>query len=338
MLHEWLNEDNLDGEFSLLYRRTRDGQTNNAFHFRCDSKGCTLAVIETTCGKVFGGLTLSSYKKANKAFLFALPGGNIVFPSKMKLKDENNSYAIFCGSGYGPYFGSGHDMYVHGSNVSFRPGLTYDMGSLPRGDYTIKEMEVFQVKKFSSPIMNSYPRRLPTKPATQAVKEVTRFTDDMNKAINAKQACLLQAESEIMQLEEKFADEQTFVDKFVCGDAKDVVVLNVSGTMMTTKRCTLCAVDDSVLAQQFNDSKWTEQGCNLPRVKEWTPEEVSTWAKSINHFPVEVSVTLYENKITGEELLALRRDDLKTIGIERVGTLALLLKEIEKLIRQAKTL
>jgi hypothetical protein len=153
----------------------------------------------------------------------------------------------------------------------------------------------------------------------------------MNKAINAKQACLLQAESEMLQLEESFADEQTFVDKFATGDTKDVVVLNVSGTVMTTKRCTLCAVEDSVLAQQFDDSKWTEQGCNSPRVKEWTPDEVSTWAKSINSLPDEVSVTLYENEITGEELLALRRDDLKTMGIERVGTLALLLKEIEKL-------
>jgi hypothetical protein len=93
----------------------------------------------------------------------------------------------------------------------------------------------------------------------------------------------------------------------------------------------LCAVDDSALAQQFNDSKWTEQGCNFPRVKEWTPDEVSTWAKSIDGIPDQVSVTLYENEITGKELLVLGRDDLKTIGIERVGTLALLLKEIEKL-------
>jgi hypothetical protein len=86
-----------------------------------------------------------------------------------------------------------------------------------------------------------------------------------------------------------------------------------------------------VLAQQFNDSKWTEQGCNSPRVKEWTPEEVSTWARSIDGIPEEVSITLYENEITGKELLALRRDDLKAIGVVRVGTLALLVKEIEKL-------
>ena len=60
-------------------------------------------------------------------------------------------------------------------------------------------------------------------------------------------------------------------------------------------------------------------------------DEVTTWAKSIDGIPDQVSVTLYENEITGKELLVLGRDDLKTMGIERVGTLALLLKEIEKL-------
>ena len=253
----------------------------------------------------------------------------------MKLKNANDKSAIChsnCDISFGPIFGgNGCDMYVDGSNVRLCPGRSYDRGPLPDGSCTIKEMEVFQVAKSSTPIRNTYSNRIPTKPATQAVKEVIRFTDDMNKAINAKQACLLQAESEMLHLEEGFTDEQTFVDKFATGDAKDLVVLNVSGTVMTTKRCTLCTVDDSVLAQQFNDSKWTEQGCNSPRVKEWTPDEVSTWAKSIHSLPEEVSVTLYEKKITGEELLALSLDSLKMMGIERVGTLALLLKEIEKL-------
>jgi hypothetical protein len=222
-------------------------------------------------------------------------------------------------------------MWVHGSIVCLNTGHSYDQGPLTNGAYTIKEMEVFLVTKSSTPVRNTYSKSNPIQPATQAAKEVIRFSDDMNKAINSKQACLVQAESEMLQLEENFLDEQTFVDKFATGDAKDVVVLNVSGTVMTTKRCTLCTVEDSVLAQQFNDSKWTEQGCNFPRGKEWTPDEVSTWAKSIDVLPVEVSVTLYENEITGKELLALCRDDLKTMGIDRVGTLALLVKKIEKL-------
>ena len=153
----------------------------------------------------------------------------------------------------------------------------------------------------------------------------------INKSINKKHACVLRAESEMLQLEESFKDEQTFIDKFASGDTKDVVALNVSGTIMVTMRSTLCTAKDSVLAHQFDDSKWTEQGCNAPRVKEWTPEQVSTWAKSVEGLPEDVSIILYENEITGRELLALTRDDLKMMGMKRVGNVALLLKEIEKL-------
>ena len=329
-LHEWLEEDGQDGEFSHLYRGTRDGQTNDAFPSKCDEKGCTLTVIETTCGKVIGGYSNTAwssagvYKVANKAFLFALSGDGISSPCKMKLKDANDARAIYCDISFGPIFGNDNccDMVVNGSIVHFYSGRSYDQGPLPHGAYTIKEIEVFQVTKSSTPNRNLYTKRNPVQPATQSVKEVTRFADDMNKAINAKQACLFQAESEILQLEESFADEQTFVDKFATGEAKDVVVLNVSGTIMTTKRCTLCTVEDSVLAQQFNDSKWTEQGCNFPRVKEWTPEEVSSWAKNIDGIPEEVSVTLYENEITGKELLALSMEGLKMIGIERADSVS----------------
>jgi hypothetical protein len=95
-LHEWLQEVGEDGEFSLLYRGTRDGLTNEAFHTKCDNKGCTLTVIVTTCGKVFGGYSNTAWSsnnkwyRANKAFLFALSGGGILSPGKMKLKDEND--------------------------------------------------------------------------------------------------------------------------------------------------------------------------------------------------------------------------------------------------------
>jgi hypothetical protein len=337
MLHEWLEENGQDGEFSLLFRGTRDGQqTNDAFHSKCDNKGCTLTVIETTCGKVFGGysntawLSTGRFKGANQAFLFALSGGGILSSCKMKLKNANDKRAVFCNNFLGPVFGD-DDMYVDGSNVHIRPGNTYDQGPMPNGSFPIKEVEVFQVTKSSNANRYLHTNRNLVLHATQAVEEVTRFSDDMNKAINAKQTCLLQAESEMLQLEESFMDEQTFVDKFATGDAKDVVVLNVSGTVMTTKRCTLCAVEDSALAQQFDDSKWTEQGCNSPRVKEWTPDEVSTWAKNIDGIPKEVSVTLYENGITGKQLLALSIEGLKMIGIEQAGTVCLLLKEIEKL-------
>ena len=52
--------------------------------------------------------------------------------------------------------------------------------------------------------------------------------------------------------------------------------------------------------------------------------------------PEDVSIILYENEITGRELLALTRDNLKTMGMKRVGNVALLLKEIEKLEKSSR--
>jgi hypothetical protein len=88
------------------------------------------------------------------------------------------------------------------------------------------------------------------------------------------------------------------VEKTATGNAKDVVALSVSGTIMVTKRSTLCTAEDSVLAQQFDDSEWTEQGCNAPRVNEWMPDQMSVWAKSIYGLPEEVSSILHENEMS----------------------------------------
>jgi hypothetical protein len=337
ILHDWLKEDGSDGEFSLLYRGTRDGLSGPAFHSKCDKKGCTLTIIETTDGKVFGGYSNTpwsssdSWTAANKSFLFAISGSGISSPCKMKLKGVSDQCAILDSSLDGPIFGCGYDMFVQESKITLNPGNTYHPGSLPPGLYTIKEMEVFQLSG-SSPSARIATSKGKTSQDTILGEPVIRFSNDINKAINAKHACLLHAKSEMLQLEESFKDEQTFIEKFASGDTKDVVALNVSGTIMVTMRSALrTAAEDSVLAQQFDDSKWTEQGCNAPRVNEWTPDEVSTWAKSIGGIPEEVNSMLYENEITGRELLALTRDDLKMMGMKRVGTVALLLKEIDKL-------
>ena len=49
---------------------------------------------------------------------------------------------------------------------------------------------------------------------------------------------------------------------------------------------------------------------SAPRAKEWTKDVVSTWAKSIEGLPEDFSIMLYENGITGRELLALDFDGL----------------------------
>jgi hypothetical protein len=195
-------------------------------------------------------------------------------------------------------------------------------------------MEVFQVIEPSPPARIANSNGKHAEGRTLQVEPVTRFTDDINEAINAKQLSLIQAELEMLQLEDSFKDEQTFIEKFASGNAKDVVVLNVSGSVMVTTRSTLCTAENSALAQQFDDSKWTEQGCNGPHVKEWTPDEVGDWTKNIEGIQEDVSSILKENKISGRELLSLSLGGLKMMGIERAGTLCLILDEI-KMLKQA---
>ena len=162
--------------------------------------------------------------------------------------------------------------------------------------------------------------------------EVDKFAKEINEAINEKWKSLHALEEEVTSLEESFKDEEHFIGSLSSGDKKDIITLNVSGTMMTTTRATLMTVEESVLAQQFDDTKWTEQGnSNSPKVKEWTPEDVTNWMKSIEGIPDSVASLFWENEISGLELLALDRDGLKDIGVTRAGTICLLLKEIKTL-------
>merc|ERR1712194_192078 len=130
---------------------------------------------------------------------------------------------------------------------------------------------------------------------------VKTFSERVDEAINAREGSLLKAELEILNLEDSFKDEHRFIASFGSVDAVDVVVLNVSGTTMATKRSTLQSIEGSVLAQQFDNSKWTAQGGNAQRAKDWTPDDVSTWVERICGIPDGVGGIFKENKITVHE-------------------------------------
>ncbi|KAL7543241.1 hypothetical protein ACHAWF_007348 [Thalassiosira exigua] len=340
-IHDWLEENGSDGGFTLLYRGSRDGLSGADFHSKCDNMGCTLTIIETTDGHVVGGYTnnpwtsYGSYRVANKAFLFALSGQGIASPCKVNLKNAGGTNAIYDDNSYGPTFGSGHDLYVNNnmSQVKLYFGRSFHAGPSSSqlnscSSFNIKEIEVFEVSGISS--------RSDINEA-HTIESVTRFSDDINGAINGKRQSLRMFESELLNLEERFTGEQKFIDAFATSEAKDIVTLNVSGKAMVTSRSTLQTADGSVLAQQFDDSLWTEQGYDMPRVKEWTVDQVSHWAESIYGIPEDVIEILKENEIKGCELLALKKDGLMALGITRTGTLYLLLEEIKNLEKASQT-
>lgn len=59
IIKNWLEEDGCGGGLELLYRgSSRDcnnGNSGSAFHSKCDNKGPTVVIIETTGGEVIGG-------------------------------------------------------------------------------------------------------------------------------------------------------------------------------------------------------------------------------------------------------------------------------------------
>ncbi|KAL3770131.1 hypothetical protein ACHAW5_009672 [Stephanodiscus triporus] len=258
ILDDWLMEDGSDEELSLLYRVSSDSLSGTTFHSMCDNKGYTLTIIETTCGKIIGGYSNTSRTSTHTWRLLVCTLWHRPFVSlQNEVERLNNEHAIYNHSNCGPIFG---DIVVtNNSEVKvIREEATTQVHLLK---------DCIPSKKWSHPSDRTSPQARIANSKGKHAKGRTLHIEPVTRCI--------QAEPETLQLEDSFKEEQKFIEKlFASGDAKDVVVLNVSGAVMVTTRSTLCTAEDFVLAQQFDDSEWTEQGCNGPEVKEWTSDEV----------------------------------------------------------------
>ena len=345
LIHDWLGKG--DGDFNLLYRSSRESSDPSVFHSKCNSRGRTFTLIETDNGFILGGYSDISWRHSScvasdhsdEAFLFAFSGEDIAVPCKLIGRNGNIAQHFSWGPSFG-YKDGNLDLQVVGGSVILNLGKSYE--ALPFGNalnssgriFDIKELEVFQVVE--KPVANNSdseadPENMRNKLLN--VKRIDKFTDNINQGINTKWTSLQFVESKVLALEESFKTEEQLVCSLAGGSSKDIISLNVSGTRMTTMRDTLMVIEDSVLARQFDDTKWTDQGSSKRALKEWDPEDVSKWAKGIDGIPESVAESLEKNKITGRELVALNMEGLKMMGIERPGTLCLLLDEINVLKR-----
>ena len=85
----------------------------------------------------------------------------------------------------------------------------------------------------------------------------------------------------------------------------DIVWLNVSGTLMATKRSTLGLCKDFVLTKQFNDPLWAQEDKITP-AKDWSCEEVAEWVTRIEGMPDGIGTILLENNVDGSALIILQ--------------------------------
>ena len=304
-----LEKENLFGYFSLIFRGTRDGLISpDQFFKRCNKKGSFIFILQT-----------AEFSESKR-----------VHPSKPRWSQHTTSVRVGKLSNvekmlFGTVLRMPHTSYI--SELSAYEVLLQD-GTDHREvpTWSIKNLEVFEI--FGTPPLET---KKPNK-----LKPITRFQHDINQAFNAKRDCLPQTELEIHDFENSFRQEQNFIDQFISGSAHDVITLNVRGTIMATKRSTLLAVEESVLAQQFDDTKWTEHGYNSLRVKRWSVDDVCAWVNNIEGIQEDAGSIFRTNGITGCELLALTIDGLKMMGIERAGTLCLIQKEIEVLVKSTQ--
>jgi len=151
-------------KMKLLFRASKDGYNASTFHSLCDNKGATLTVIKSGSGQyLFGGYNPESWHQSGSyvssgCWLFSLDN-----PSHTVMKmTQTNSNGAYCGSGYGPTFGGGHDLHVNSSmqstsNYSSPSSFTsmasgysgsFSNSTLAGGyNFVVEELEVFSVVK-----------------------------------------------------------------------------------------------------------------------------------------------------------------------------------------------
>ena len=150
----WINPNNKNLEFKLLFKMSKDGYNCSDFHRCCDNKGETLLLFETDKNYKFGAYTPLNWVTPTsgevndpndyKTFLFSL--------NQMKKFTKipgNSPNTARSQKGYGPLLGGGSDL---GINPDMRKGWSNNgtflkNRELTNGerDFNIKEIEIFQI-------------------------------------------------------------------------------------------------------------------------------------------------------------------------------------------------
>ncbi|KAL7505367.1 hypothetical protein ACHAXN_002855 [Cyclotella atomus] len=331
MIFKWLKEEESDGSVRLLYRASRDGFSHTTFRKKCSNLGPTLTIINDANGRVFGGYVDGSWSpnddnteiKSNKAFVFLICGDRgAVQHVKAKLRREEA--AAFNRTGFGPCFGACEATAGNFPlSVAVDDKEVYLNASFFAANMTssnVRELEVYQV---NSKDHKSDKLHMPK----QALEE-SRFTSAVNVAIAERWQKIYDAQSRISTMEDLFADEGEFIFAFAGGASKDVILLNVSGTQMATKRSSLQCCEESVLARQFDDSIWVSQGSQIT-ISRWNNQQVLSWLASVDGVTEEMVESFRNHKISGSQLVALGKNGLEDLGVKQKGVLYLLLKEIK---------
>ena len=107
----------------LIYRGSRDGDSANIFHQKCDNKGPTLTLCKEKNGIIFGGYTEANWdsekrhaKNDKNAFIFSITNNK-------KIESKNYETSIECNPIFGPIFGFGGDITIVNNFLSYESNM-----------------------------------------------------------------------------------------------------------------------------------------------------------------------------------------------------------------------
>ena len=145
--------------FKLIYKATRDGDSEEEFHSKCDNINNNLIIIKTKENNIFGGFTTTllnrcgNYNYDTYSFLFSL-NKKIIY----NINKEYFEVAIFCGKGFCIKFGhnygdlvlknrflSSNNNYVYNGPAYFDkndPAFILNNGMR---NFFVNECEIYQV-------------------------------------------------------------------------------------------------------------------------------------------------------------------------------------------------
>ena len=151
------NNENKKVVFNLIYRASRDGDSPNDYHKKCDGKINTLCIIQTIKGIKFGGYTETIINDSgdnidSNAFVFSL--------DKMKIYEnlKKNECAVGHFKNWAPIFRRdafaiwnqnffSYNKHTLGSKNESNFGIMDIDNELNNGEtyFTVRELEVFQI-------------------------------------------------------------------------------------------------------------------------------------------------------------------------------------------------
>ena len=140
-----------------MYRASRDGNTDEAFHEKCDNKGATIVVAKiANTEQIVGGYnplfwdSSNSYMTINDSFIYSFTDRNNFKSAKIGYSN-GNKFSIGCYTSYGPIFGHSNDLrFYNGTwNSIYNQYSSYpEVDGIPYGgDFNVDDYEVFQVIK-----------------------------------------------------------------------------------------------------------------------------------------------------------------------------------------------